>query len=37
MNDTYTPHNLPLQTGIIDQLSFINELIDATSKFEVYI
>lgn len=36
MKDTYTPHNLPLKTGFIDQLSFINELIDATSKFEVY-
>lgn len=24
MNDTYTPHNLPLQTGIIGQLSFIS-------------
>lgn len=36
MNDSYCPSNLPLSPGVIDQSCFVEELIDATVKLEVY-
>ena len=36
MNESYKASFLPLQKGIINQMFFFEELIDATSKLEVY-
>ena len=36
MTGSYQANSLPLQNGIIDQSVFFEELIDATSKLEVY-
>lgn len=36
MNGAYSAELLPLKAGMIDQSLFFDELIDATSKFEVY-
>ena len=36
MNEAYTPTILPLLPGTIDQTVFLDELIDATAKLEVY-
>ena len=36
MDGSFNAPLLPLQSGIIDQANFLNELIDATAKLEVY-
>lgn len=36
MNGSYEASLLPLQAGVIDQTYFLDELIDATAKLEVY-
>lgn len=36
MDGSYKASLLPLETGIIDQTFFLDELIDATAKLEVY-
>ena len=36
MTESYRASLLPLQKGIIDQTTFLEELIDATTKLEVY-
>lgn len=36
MNGAYTANLLPLEAGSIDQNYFLEELIDATAKLEVY-
>ena len=36
MNNTYIAPQLPLDSGVIDQIYFLDELVDATTKLEVY-
>ena len=36
MNGSFKASILPLEAGIIDQTCFLDELIDATAKLEVY-
>lgn len=36
MKNIYTPPLLPLENNIIDQMYFIDELVDASTKLEVY-
>lgn len=36
MKDTYIAPQLPLNNDVIDQMYFLNELVDATTKLEVY-
>ena len=36
MNGSFKASLLPLEAGIIDQTCFLDELIDATAKLEVY-
>ena len=36
MNNTYIAPQLPLDNSVIDQIYFLDELVDATTKLEVY-
>ena len=36
MNNTYIAPQLPLDSCVIDQIYFLDELVDATTKLEVY-
>lgn len=36
MNESYIPRELPLDASMIDQSQFLDELIDATARLEVY-
>lgn len=36
MTEPYVPHELPLDASMVDQSRFLDELVDATARLEVY-